>query len=347
MNAASPTPPPADTPLATALGQAATPRMTAGGYQQPRVTTTSFDKIPPTRVRSLWPNYLAVGRLVPLVGDGGAGKGYILMDLAARVSRGRPWPDESPNPFGPGDVFILESEDNAGDTLRTRLDQQDADLSRVHLVHAAEEELRPVNLGQDLEELKARISEAPAPRLLIVSALNDYLPAGVNPDKDIEIRRVLRPLSLFAEQCGVALCCLLHVGKATDRKAQHRQLGSVAYMNLPRIALGAVAQASAEGPTLGIFGGLKNNLGKRGPSLCYRITDTGLQWDGPSPVDIKNAMQQDGLVPSGPGPGSGRPPKAPLVNKVSNFHPVVDIMTAHEAGRAAAAEVCLDLADVG
>ena len=39
--------------------------------------------------------------------------------------------------------------------------------------------------------------------------------------------------------------------------------------------------------------------------------------------------------------------KAPLVNKVSNFHPVVDSMTAHEAGRAAAAEVCLDLADVG
>ena len=185
----------------------------------------------------------------------------------------------------------------------------------MHLVHAAEEELRPVNLGQDLEELKARISEAPAPRLLIVSALNDYLPAGVNPDKDIEIRRVLRPLSLFAEQCGVALCCLLHVGKATDRKAQHRQLGSVAYMNLPRIALGAVAQASAEGPTLGIFGGLKNNLGKRGPSLCYRITDTGLQWDGPSPVDIKNALQQDGLVPSGPGPGRGRPPNASNVAK--------------------------------
>ena len=39
--------------------------------------------------------------------------------------------------------------------------------------------------------------------------------------------------------------------------------------------------------------------------------------------------------------------KGPLINKVSNIRVVVDIMTEHEAGRSAAAEVRLRLADVG
>ena len=39
--------------------------------------------------------------------------------------------------------------------------------------------------------------------------------------------------------------------------------------------------------------------------------------------------------------------KGPVINKVSNFSLGVDIMTTHEAGRSAAAEVRLGLADVG
>jgi hypothetical protein len=39
--------------------------------------------------------------------------------------------------------------------------------------------------------------------------------------------------------------------------------------------------------------------------------------------------------------------KNPLINKVSNISLGVDMMTEHEAGRSAAAEVRLRLADVG
>ena len=41
-----------------------------------------------TRVRWLWPKYVARGQVTILDGDPGTGKSFITMDLAARVSRG-------------------------------------------------------------------------------------------------------------------------------------------------------------------------------------------------------------------------------------------------------------------
>src|SRR5262249_31552332 len=44
-------------------------------------------------VRWLWPERLARGKLSILVGDPGLGKSLVTLDLAARLSTGRGWPD--------------------------------------------------------------------------------------------------------------------------------------------------------------------------------------------------------------------------------------------------------------
>ena len=271
-----------------------------------RIELIPFDQIRPVTRVWLWKDYLAIGELSQLVGDGGVGKGYICVDLAARISTGKEMPDGSPNPVGPSDVIILEAEDDPGATLRSRLIQQGADLGRVHMVRA-QERFGRLDVGTStLSHLEEAI-KAKQPKLLIISPLNSYLPAGVNPDKDVEMRRVLHPLETFAATCEMAIVSLLHVSKATERRAQHRALGSVAYINIPRVALGAAVLRSAEGqPTRGIFGGLKNNLGARGATLSYVIDDHGLHWDGPSTLDIKRVFEQTHeSAPEGP----GRPPK--------------------------------------
>ena len=64
-----------------------------------------------TRVRWLWPKYVARGQVTILDGDPGTGKSFITMDLAARVSRG----DVMPGGRYKGDpepVLVCNAEDD-------------------------------------------------------------------------------------------------------------------------------------------------------------------------------------------------------------------------------------------
>ena len=49
-----------------------------------------------SRVLALWPGCLAEGQLAMLDGDPGIGKSLLTLDLAARLSTGRPFPMGDP-----------------------------------------------------------------------------------------------------------------------------------------------------------------------------------------------------------------------------------------------------------
>jgi len=74
-----------------------------------------------TPIPWLWPGYLPLGAVTLLVGDPGKGKTLVSLDLAARVSAGKPWPDETPSTHGPATVIVLTAEDDLGYTVRPRI----------------------------------------------------------------------------------------------------------------------------------------------------------------------------------------------------------------------------------
>src|SRR5258708_6123654 len=78
----------------------------------------------------LWPDRIPLGKLVLLDGDPDLGKSLILLDLCARLSTGRPFPDGRTGP-GPGNALVLSAEDNAADTIVPRLARLGADPERV------------------------------------------------------------------------------------------------------------------------------------------------------------------------------------------------------------------------
>jgi hypothetical protein len=41
-----------------------------------------------------WPQRIPLGRVTLLAGDPGIGKSLLALDIAARATRGKPWPDE-------------------------------------------------------------------------------------------------------------------------------------------------------------------------------------------------------------------------------------------------------------
>ena len=76
----------------------------------------------------LWPGYIPVGKLTLIEGESACGKSFVLADIAARVSRGQPWPGRVPEAQPAGDVIVVSLEDGREDTLVPRLRQAGANL---------------------------------------------------------------------------------------------------------------------------------------------------------------------------------------------------------------------------
>ena len=53
--------------------------------------------VPFTDIGWLWPGRIPLGNVTLLVSDPSAGKSLLALDIAARVSRGSPWPDHASN----------------------------------------------------------------------------------------------------------------------------------------------------------------------------------------------------------------------------------------------------------
>jgi putative DNA primase/helicase len=76
------------------------------------------------------------GPLGPFGGDPGLGKSFITLDVAARLSTAAAWPDGSAPGAEPVHTVIFSAEDGAADTIVRRLEQQGANLDRIHIVTA-------------------------------------------------------------------------------------------------------------------------------------------------------------------------------------------------------------------
>ena len=59
---------------------------------------TAYDSITATPPDFLWEGRLPMGEVSIIAGMGGCGKGLLLADLAARISRGDVMPDGTPGP---------------------------------------------------------------------------------------------------------------------------------------------------------------------------------------------------------------------------------------------------------
>src|SRR4051794_31412429 len=80
----------------------------------------------------LWPWRLGDGKLSMFDGDPEVGKSLVTLDLCARITTGRPFPDGAPG-RDPANVIILNGEDPGEDTLVPRLCALGADLTRTFI----------------------------------------------------------------------------------------------------------------------------------------------------------------------------------------------------------------------
>lgn len=246
----------------------------------------------------LWPGRLLFGKYNLIVGDGGIGKSTLTIDLAARLSRGQPLPDGTTHE--PCGTLLVMPEDGAGDTIRPRLENAGADLSRVGLIQTLTDpedgmEVIPT-IPDDVGALENAIIALDA-RMMILDPLLNFMGDGVNEYRDKEVRRAMAPLIAMCEKHGVALIGLMHVTKATNGNAKHRGNAAAAFMNLSRSTLYAANDPDI--PGCFVLAQSKTNLGPLAASLRYRLQgcDNGharVEWEGISAHTADSLNAQGG-----------------------------------------------------
>ena len=195
----------------------------------------------------LWPGRIPRGAITLLCGDAGRGKSLVSLDVAARVSSGRPWPGGGPA-AQPGDVLLLSAEDSIGRTVRNRLVAQGADLSRVHYLNsglwlpAGEPFPEPTEASsiracttfgdvplrayravyRDAYQLKAALEALPDCRLVVIDPMPAYLNL-IEVDHLEEARLCLAPLATFADHVGAAVVAVVHRDHSMRGPANRRQ----------------------------------------------------------------------------------------------------------------------------
>src|SRR5688500_18704497 len=93
--------------------------------------------VKPEPVDWLWEGGVARGKYTLLAGEPGLGKTYLMLDTAARISRGGAFPD---GPVAPqGRSLLLTSEDGLSDTFSPRLSTLGADMSQIAVLEAVRE----------------------------------------------------------------------------------------------------------------------------------------------------------------------------------------------------------------
>src|SRR6202041_206825 len=206
---------------------------------------------------------IVTGKLNLFAGHPDLGKGMATMDLCARVTTGAPFPDTA-NPNPPKEVIIFSSEDAAADTLVPRLMAAGADLERCNInrmVKAADGTTRVFALDTDLPALRQALEQNPNVGLVIIDPVMNHC-GEVNAYKDQDLRKVLTPLGLLAEEFKVAVVIVAHLNKQKDGDLITRVGGGMALVGCSRIAWMFTESKEKEGTRL--MSMIKGNITKSG-----------------------------------------------------------------------------------
>ena len=230
-----------------------------------------YKDIEQTSVEWLWFPYIPFGKLTIIQGNPGEGKTYFAMMLTAACTNRKLFPNmEDIEPFN---VIYQTAEDGMGDTIKPRLVEAGADLSRVMVIDDSEEVL---TLSDDRIEKAVRQNHV---RLVIIDPVQAFIGADVDMNRANEVRPVFRKLGMIAEKTSCAIVLIGHLNKSSGTQSTYRGLGSIDIMAAVRslIFIGNVRKD----PTTRVLIHEKSSLAPPGETMAFKLGDEeGFRWVG-------------------------------------------------------------------
>lgn len=239
---------------------------------------TRLSDVAPKPVEWIWKGFIPAGNLTLLSAEPGVGKSSITLDLAARLTTGRPMPDGTAGKLG--GVLILNAEDSLTHTIIPRLKMMGADLNRVYT-------LDDVMLDRDMGRIAQAVRQQDV-SLVVVDPVNAFV-GGVNPNLGAEVRSITRPIKEIAEQFGTAFILVNHFNKDKNASTTNKAAGSIDWIGAARSGLHVGGVPSFDCNALYVA---KSNLGATRRAMLYRIDTAGrVVWEEPPPgFDVDAAL---------------------------------------------------------
>lgn len=230
-----------------------------------------YEDVEQTSVDWLWFPYIPFGKLTIIQGNPGEGKTYLAMKMTAACTNRKYLPNmEEIEPFK---VIYQTAEDGAGDTIKPRLKECEADLSKVLIIDETE---TPLTLMDDRIERAIRQNQV---KLLIIDPVQAFIGSDVDMNRANEVRPVFRKLGMIADKTGCAIVLIGHLNKASGAQSTYRGLGSIDIMAAVRSLL-FIGKVKKD-PTTRVLIHEKSSLAPPGETLAFKLGDEGgFRWIG-------------------------------------------------------------------
>lgn len=234
----------------------------------------------------LWYPFIPYGKLTIIQGDPGDGKTTMVLNLAAKLSKGEAL-DKNMKVTEPVNVIYQTAEDGLADTVKPRLELAGADCERIIVIDESDKSLSMVD--ERLEEAIVRTGA----RLLILDPIQAYLGGGMDMNRANEARDMTKKLGALAEKTKCAIILIGHMNKASGNKAAYRGMGSIDFFAVARSVL-LVGRVEGE-PNTRVVVQIKNNLAAFGHPKAFALSEEGFQWIGDYEITVDEVL--DGIAP--------------------------------------------------
>jgi hypothetical protein len=240
-----------------------------------------LSEVEPESIDWLWEPYIPRKKITLFEGDPSSGKTYLLLAIAAAITRGYALPDQdgrvgTPCPERAGNVLYITAEDGVADTIRVRAEKVNADLTRLFV--PLEPQSFSLAQPQILDVAMARY----VPQMLVLDPIQAFLGADIDMHRANEVRPLMTNVLALAIKYNCAMVAVRHWTKTPGARAKHRGQGNADFTASARSVLSIGESPDDESKR--IMAHAKPSVSKIGTSIMFTITDDGLQWCGTSTI---------------------------------------------------------------
>lgn len=244
-----------------------------------RIQCTPLNDFEEEEVEWIWNQRIPKAKITLLAGDGGQGKSFTTLGLAAALSTGTQLPEGSPRE--PISTLIWSGEDTPADTMRPRARLAGADLSRIHIIGDVDENgiTRSFCLS-DIPTVASILQERPEIGLFVIDPISALL-GEHDTYKDSAVRAALQPLVDLTVKYKVATLLVMHLKKGEETSALHKISMSIAFGALARSVLFLGTHAVSGRKSIDCK---KHSLAQEKPEpIEFALTTMGFRWLGLAP----------------------------------------------------------------
>ena len=254
-------------------------------------TRTELQMIKMSEIQSqevawLWFPFIPYGKLTIVQGDPGDGKTTLVLNIAAKLSKGEGL-DSKMKLTEPLNVIYQSAEDGLADTVKPRLETAGANCENISVIDESIKSLSMID--ERLEEAVIRTKA----KLLILDPIQAYLGGGMDMNRANEARDMTKKLATLAEKYQCAIILIGHMNKNSNGKSSYRGLGSIDFQAAARSVL-IVGRVKDE-PEIRVICHVKSSLAPEGDAIAFRLDkEKGFHWIGKYDISAEDLLSGDG-----------------------------------------------------